>query len=347
MRMLAASAVLLAMAVSAAPNPKIAEGRKQLEDLELEKAARTLAAAEAVPGNDRQQVLEILELQAVVYGTMNKEAKARDAFRELITLNPDFQLSGDHPPRVRTPFYEAKEWVAQNTPLLLEHGSATEAGVTSLVLTVKKDTLRLVKRARFVLTDGPEPRAREVTVENGVAKTTLDLPKVGWSVQVLGAKDATIFELGPFAHESKAAVAAVAPAPPPPAVTPAAEPAVSSAAPPSSPLRPIGYAVGGAGVVAVGVGVVFGVLANGARSRVTGATQDGQGLVTGVTQRETAALEQQARTQATLANVLFGVGGALAAAGVVLFFVGAPAPSSPPVSVLLSPTGLTLAGVFP
>lgn len=344
MRVIGAAVVLVSMVVAAAPNPKIGEARKQLEDLELEKAARTLAAAEAQPGNDRAQVLEILELQAVTYGTMNKEAKARDAFRELLTLNPAFKLPPEHPPRVRTPFYEAKEWVAQNTPLELAQASATEAGVTSLTLTVKKDTLRLVKKARFVLAEGPEPRTRETAIESGLAKTTLDATKVVWSVQALGARDAVLVELGPFTHAAKPEPVAASTMPAKPVEE--APPAAVATGPSPSPLRPIGYGLFGAGVVAAGVGVVFGVMANGARARVTGAAANEQGLVTGVTQREAVALEQQARSQALLANVLFGVGGALAAAGVVFFFVGAPA-APPPVALVISPGGLAVTGAFP
>lgn len=341
MHVLAVSAVLLAWVASAAPNPKISEGRKQLEDLELEKAARTLASAEAQPGNDRAQVLEILELQAVVYGTMNKEAKARDAFRELLTLNPDFKLPAEHPPRVRTPFYEAKEWVTQNEPLKLEQSAKTEAGVTTLTLAVKRDSLRLAKKARFVLSEGPEPRVREVVLEAGGAKATLEARKVVWTVQVLGARDAVLIELGPFTQTVPDEVVSVA------SSSEGAAPKVETSAPAlASPLRPIGYALFGAGAVAAGVGVVFGVMSSGARTKVTSAMPGESGLITALTQREALALEQQARAQATIANVLFGVGGALAAAGVVLFFVGAPAPE-PAVSFLVSPGGVAVTGAFP
>lgn len=350
MRVLVGSVVLLAAIASAAPNPKIREGRKQLEDLELEKAARTLAAAEAVPGNDRAQVLELLELQGIVFGTMNKEPKARDAFRTLLTLNPDFKLSGDHPPRVRTPFYEAKEWVAENTPLQLEPDATLGPKVTGLTVLVKKDTLRLVKKARFVLTEGPEPLAREVAIEAGAAKTALEAAKVVWRVELLGKHDEVLLELGPFTHEGTAksapAVAAAQPktaeATSNPGVT---EPMKKSES--STPwLRPAGYVAAGAGVVAIGIGVAFGVLSSGARSRVTGAMTNEAGLVTGLSQRDAAAAETQARQQATIANVLFGVGGSLVAAGVVLFFVGAPA-SPASVSVGLTPTGLAVSGVLP
>lgn len=350
MRVLMGSVVLLAAIVSAAPNPKIAEGRKQLEDLELEKAARTLAAAEAVPGNERAQVLELLELQAIVFGTMNKEPKARDAFRQLLTLNPEFKLSGDLPPRVRTPFYEAKDWVAENAPLQLEPGATLGPKVTALSVLVKKDTLRLVKKARFVLTEGPAPLMREVAVEAGTAKVALEAAKVAWRVELLGKRDEVLLALGPFTHEGTEKPAPVAAADA--AQTKPVEAVVVTTPKPAEPatttgwLRPAGYAAAGAGVVAIGIGVAFGVLSSGTRARVTGAMSNEAGVITGLTQRDAAAAETQARQQATIANVLFGVGGSLVAAGVVLFFVGAPAAPAQ-VSIGFSPNSLVVSGVFP
>lgn len=349
MRVLVGSVVLLAAIVSAAPNPKIAEGRKQLEDLELEKAARTLAAAEAVPGNERAQVLELLELQAIVFGTMNKEPKARDAFRQLLTLNPEFKLSGDLPPRVRTPFYEAKDWVAENAPLQLEPGATTGPKVTALSVLVKKDTLRLVKKARFVLTEGPAPLTREVAIEAGAAKVALEAAKVAWRVELLGKRDEVLLELGPFTHEGTekpAPVAAADAAQVKPVETPAVTTPANQPQSTAGWLRPAGYAAAGAGVVAIGVGVAFGLLSSGTRARVTGAMSNEAGVITGLTQRDAAAAEAQARQQATIANVLFGVGGSLVAAGVVLFFVGAPAAPAR-VSIGFSPTSLVVSGVFP
>ena len=75
-----------------------------------------------------------------------------------------------------------------------------------------------------------------------------------------------------------------------------------------------------------------------------GATRDAEGRVTGITQVAAAAAERDGRMQATVANTLFGVGGALAAAGVVLVIIG---PSSEP-TVALGPTagGVMISGQF-
>jgi hypothetical protein len=346
MRVLLASVALVAAVAAGAPNPKIGEARKQFEDLDFEKAARTLAAAEGTPGNDREQVLEILQLQGIVFGTMSKEAKARDAFRELLTLSPDFKLEGNHPPRVRTPFYEAKEWVDTNIPLQLEPLAVFDVRVTALTVLVKKDTLRLVKGARFFIDEGPEPRSRETAFSGGVARVELDAPKVAWRVQLLGARDAVLLELGPFTHQGSSAPVTK------PTATPGAEPgkptalAATATATEGGWMRPASYGVLGAGAVALVVGAIFGVMANEARAKVTGAMTNEAGLITSLSQREAAGFEARLKQQGTIANVLFGVGGGLLAAGAILFFVGAPASNGTQVSLHVSPSGLMVMGVF-
>lgn len=352
MRVLLASVALVAAVATGAPNPKIGEARKQFEDLDFEKAARTLAAAEGTPGNDREQVLEILQLQGIVFGTMNKEAKARDAFRELLTLSPDFKLEGNHPPRVRTPFYEAKEWVDTNIPLQLEPRAMFDVSVTALTVLVKKDTLRLAKGARFLIDEGPEPRSRDTAFVGGVAKIELDAPKVAWRVQVLGSKDSVLLELGPFTHQGSAAPAVTTTTTSTlpgdaPAKTAATPPGATASATGSSWVRPASYGVLGAGALALVVGSIFGVMANEARAKVTGAMVNEAGLITSVSQRDAAGFEARMKQQGTIANVLFGVGGGLLAAGAILFFVGAPTSGGAQVSLHVSPSGFAVMGLFP
>ena len=66
--------------------------------------------------------------------------------------------------------------------------------------------------------------------------------------------------------------------------------------------------------------------------------------MTGITQAEAGPLEAGANTQAAIANVLFGVGGALGAAGVVLVIMG---PSEQPtVAISPAPGGVFVSGHF-
>ncbi len=341
MRSVFAAVLLSALAAMAqSNNTKLLEARALFDDLELEKAAKALATAEATPGNARQTVLQILELQAIVYGTMNKEARARDACRALLLLEPGFVMPKDQPPRVRTPYLEAKEWAEANPLLLAPSTRGCEEAACTPVVQVTKDTLRLIKKVRFVLLEGPEPTTREVVPEGGSALVALAASRVQWRAELLGKADAVLLELGPFTAGLPAEKPVASPTTLETSVT-----TTTAAAASGPPWRPIGYAVAGGGVLAAGLGVLFGVLSSQARGRITGAMVDGAGLTTSITQRDAAESERVARSQATIANALFVTGGVLVAAGVVFFIVGAPA-SPESVSFSVGPSGLSVWGHF-
>ena len=105
----------------------------------------------------------------------------------------------------------------------------------------------------------------------------------------------------------------------------------------------IGMMAGGA--VVAGLGVVFGVMADSSRKRIENAATNAQGQVTGITQKEAYQLDASVRTNATLANVMYGVGGALVAGGLVLFLVSG-GPSSSSVAVAPAGTGVAVFALF-
>jgi hypothetical protein len=102
----------------------------------------------------------------------------------------------------------------------------------------------------------------------------------------------------------------------------------------------VGIALLAAGAAAAGVGVYFGVTAQQARGQLAAPTRDAAGRVTSPSQAEALALDAVARGNAVTANVLFGVGGGLAAAGVVCLVLGRD------VEVAPQPGGATVSGRF-
>lgn len=333
---------VLVVCPALAANPKLEEARRLVEDLDLEQAAKVLDAAERVEGNTRAEWLEILALQGIAYGTLGKNAKAHDAFRELLLLEPDYKLPADQPPRVRTPFYEAKEWAKENGPFTVTPAAQVKDGeVASLSVTTSKDVLRLARAVRFHLRVGGAERTEDAALKTGRAEVPVGAAEVAWWYEVLGQHAQVLVEGGSAqAPRQESASGAVAGA--------AGE--VKRGGPGGGGwMRPTGWGLLGAGVVAGGVGVVFGLMANGARSTVLNAEKNASGLVTGLTQREAAALEQQAQTNAVIANVLFGVGGALAATGLVFVLLGGDggAPGDgPAVSLAPGPGGFAVWGTF-
>lgn len=332
MRLISLLPLVSFLALADAGATKVNEAKRQLDDLEPEAALKTLDAAEKLEGNSRETLLELHLLRGIAFGTLGKDAKTRDSFRKLLMLDPSVKLPADLPPRVQTPFFEAREWAERNGPLTAVPSAVVGSGEVELLsVTVRKDVLRLVKSARFHV--GSE--TVEVPVSANVAQVPARGATVTWSVELLGDRKAVLLVLGPRTEGTTT--------PPTADVTPVAA-MVTPAEPGGAWRRPFGGVLLGAGAAAAGIGVVFGALATSSRSRVTGAARDEQGRVVSLTQREAAALAAGAQTQATVANVLFVTGGVLAATGVVFLIIG---PDQAPVAKL-SPAagGLMLSGNF-
>lgn len=332
---------LLWCAPAFAAPPSVQEAKRLIDDLELEAALKVLDAVEKTEGNDRATVLEIFTLQGVAWGTLGKDAKTRDSFRKLLVLSPNATLPKDLPPRVRTPYFEAKEWASSNGPLTATPSAEVAEGKVLFVqIEVSKDVLRLARAVRFSLRAGTEVTTVEAPLVSGKAQAPVGKPGITWWADVLSERKGVLLQVG----TAKAARVEGEVAEAPPALV-AAPPVVESpAAVNGAWRRPLGIGFLGAGAVAAGIGVVLGVQAEGARAQLTNAPRDDQGRVTGLTQRDAAALEATSRDQAMVANVLFGVGGACAAAGLVLVVLG---PSSEP-ALAFSPTagGVSVSGSF-
>jgi hypothetical protein len=145
--------------------------------------------------------------------------------------------------------------------------------------------------------------------------------------------------------------------PPPPLL-----PRVSVPPAPTSPTasglgtqKILGLTLGGAGIAGVGVGAVFGILASTVWSRVTSACGAGGSADCVTTASHTSITSDQttAQTDGTVSTVAFVAGGALVAAGVVLFLTGGHrGEKSSPSAIRLEPslgvgeTRLSLRGSF-
>lgn len=325
--------VLVASGALAAPPGRLAEAARLIDDLQLEAAIKVLDGVEKSEGNTRAELLELYLLQGIAFGTLGKEAKTRDAFRRLLVLDAGASLPGDLPPRVRTPFFEAKDWASANGPITAQlSAELAEGRVERVSVQVEKDVLRLARTARFHLGE----QVLEVPLEKGRASAAVGRATVEWSVELLNDRRSVLLAPPPRKDgvEAPAPVAAVEPL-----HTTQPAPVAGGAW-----RRPVGFGVLGAGAVAAGVGLVLGLESSAARAKVTGAARDDAGRVTSLTQREAAALEASAQSQALVANVLFGVGGALAAAGVVLIIVGPDA--APELTLAPAPGGLVFSGTF-
>jgi hypothetical protein len=232
------------------------------------------------------------------------------------------------------------------------------SGVRALTVEITNDPLRLAREVRFVTLEDGKPRPTDVALVGSRASLSVEAPRVEWFAIVLGERKAGLLELRSEKAPMTDGVSSTDPLPFPkapagsPAPSPRADPApppvvaVEAPAPtarPMSGLRLAGIGVGAGGVVAIGVGTVFGVMAQATSAKVANAERDASGRIIGLTRVEGLALDEQQRTQAVLANTFWIAGGAMAATGVVLFFLGRDVGE---VTVIPMGSGLAVTGRF-
>src|SRR5690606_16848850 len=71
-----------------AANPDLEKATRLVNDLQYQEARAALDAALKRPGNDRQTLLSIYELQGIVYATLNDSTRAVKAFQTLCVMDP-------------------------------------------------------------------------------------------------------------------------------------------------------------------------------------------------------------------------------------------------------------------
>lgn len=301
------------------------EARKQVRSLEYAKAARTLKAVEKSDRMSFEEVVAFYELKGVVAASLGDAAGAKQAFTVLLTLAPGFRFPGRISPKISTPFFEAKA-VAKEEPLKLEYLQAVgppDARALRFSLTAPEG---LVRGVRVVISeDGASrtvqlPASAVVEVKASGAKVravAIALDERGWALcddvvgEVESPPEAPATVDAPLARTEPPSPEPVL-TPPPPTESPVA----LTRAVPEPRFRPAAWTLVGLGGASLVAGVVLGVLSSSARSTFESSTT--------LTRAEALALDSRARGTAVGANVAFVSAGVLAAAGVLLLFLGAP-----------------------
>jgi hypothetical protein len=98
----------------------------------------------------------------------------------------------------------------------------------------------------------------------------------------------------------------------------------------------LGIGLAGVGVVGIGLGTVFGVLASNAWNNAKTACGGDVGHCTDVPSATSD--KSTTVTDGTISTIAFIAGGVLVAGGAVLFFTGAPRESTPAASLRISPS---------
>jgi hypothetical protein len=105
--------------------------------------------------------------------------------------------------------------------------------------------------------------------------------------------------------------------------------------------RIVAYTLGGAGVVGIGVGSAFGLSAMSKNDESNREGCDGNECTPAA-----AEIRKDAQSAGTASTVAFAVGGALLAAGVVVFFTASSSESAPKVGLAVGPGSVAIGGIW-
>jgi hypothetical protein len=337
--------IAMLLVLAAAPDADFKLGNDYFAQYKYAEARASMAKAKAKPGLDRAKLLRILEVQAIAAGQMRQGEAARDAFRELLLIDPEHKLGAEYAPRVTTPFFEARQGVLDTGALsFVPAPPAVADGKITAIGVVVKDPASLAKSVRFHV--GEKTAAFKVPEDGSVTLQVDGGELVSWWAELLGENTSQLQLIGSakVPRVEKAPEKPIAPPPAPPleaagpSITqPASTPAVAS------PLRGIGIAAWGVAAASAAAGAIFAVSSSADFSKIDRATRDQQGIITGLTEKDAYALSASGGQKATIANSLFIGAGVLAAGGLVLFLVGAP---SERVAVAPTPNGVSVSGRF-
>ncbi len=289
---------LLLLAQSLDP---LAEAQRAFDELQFERALTLTPAPTSWSGFGREAVVHALTLRALCLASVKRDDEARVAFRQLLALEPGWQLPDQFGPRVRTLVLEAKDAVVRGGPLTLS--------VESGAVVISGDAFGLAQSVAMSWRGATGTKSVKVPVANRIdAPWSAGEPVDVW-LTLLGPGDSVLLEWG-----TAAAPRHLGPAMPAPATAPA-------------PSRLSGVAVAaiiaaGVGVAALGGGVFALTQADQPRAALAASTRDADGRITSLTQREAFLLDTRANTAWQAAGVLLVTGGVALATGLTLFLIG-------------------------
>jgi hypothetical protein len=300
-------AVYLAVVLTADPGA-LQQAQSLYDELKYPEAAKAIAQVRAQKELPRADLLQALWLEGLCAVSMNRPDDARTPWRELAFLDPDFAPPGELPPKLLTPWYEARGWATTQKHL----GFEAKVVNGTLSFTVTADPLKIVTGIRVHLKTGEE----EKDFERGVPPQVVPLAGVtAWWAELTGGNGEVLAFSGtaekPNTVGPEVKVEKEKEQPPPEVHIPTEH----------NP-RLVPLVLGGVAVIAGAVGIATGITSSDAKSKYDQAGRLNDGTIYTLTQRQAASLRSQHDNFAVAANVCFGLAIAAAAAAVIYFFVG-------------------------
>jgi hypothetical protein len=132
--------------VARADSPKLAEGRKAIDEVRYDDAQRLLVAALEEGDNSPAAMREIYRLSASTAVVMGQSEVGEQYYRRWLALDPSATLSSDVAPKLREPFDAARAYIAAHGGLEI---SGSRTSPTELQIEIVSDPLAMVRAARL------------------------------------------------------------------------------------------------------------------------------------------------------------------------------------------------------
>lgn len=294
---------LLVLCVLGAAPERLHEATSALDDLKYQAALDKLPPQNTIKQWSRDELAEWFSTRALALLGLKREAEAAASFRSLFSFAPDWVLSDQYGPRVRTfvSSVRADTVRAGVVSLRFEGGllRTTQDGsnfARQLVISFREPKGPVQVTPLPFLDAQPAPWPREKRVEV-------------WG-RVLGLEGSTLYEWG-----SEPAPLRIEPLQ---VMTVEVKSTQAAPSPGLGTLGVVGIAAGAAGLVAAGLGTGFAIGSQGAERALAGVSRDFEGRITSLTQRDAFALDARVGGDARAATALFISSAVLVAAGVGL-----------------------------
>jgi hypothetical protein len=206
----AASAAAPAAAPTPTPAPapvRVASDVESAErfysNLDYENANTTAQRALSLRGLTHDQLVRAYRVLALSDAVLDKEEQARDAFIQLLTYSPDFQVDPNLGPRVTTPFVEARGyWRSQPVKPGLEVVPQVRAQETGVLRVTTRDPTHVVQglslsyrwSATQAFSTKPVAIGEGVVIE--VSEPPVGATRLDYYVQAFDERDNVVMEVG-------------------------------------------------------------------------------------------------------------------------------------------------------
>ncbi len=294
---------LVAVLLLAQSVDPLVEAQRAFDELQFERALALTPVPARWSGFSREEVVHALTLRALCLASVKRDDDARLTFRQLLALEPGWQLPDQFGPRVRTLVLEAKDAVSRAGPLTL----AVESGA----VVISGDAFGLAQSVSISWRTQAGTKSVKAPIANRIDPPWSATELVDVWLTLLGPADAVLLEWGTAANPRHLGPAALTPS-----STPAAAPARLST------MAIAGVIAAAVGVAAAGGGLFALTQADQPRAALAAATRDADGRITSLTQREAFQLDVRANAAWQAAGVLLIAGGIALATGLTLFLIG-------------------------